>query len=114
MSVFVRRGALRLAWIAAVLPIVAWTSHLTSTAALVHESCTRTNVRWVMHGLTFGTALLCIGCALVGVALWRRAANESGNGSYRFLAVLVVGIALTNFVLIVWEGAYTEFLSSCH
>jgi len=114
MSVSVRRGALRFAWIAAVLPIVAWTAHLTATAALVHESCTRTRVKWAMHGLTLGTALICIGCALVGVALRRRAKSETGNGPYRFLAALVVGIALTNFVLIVWEGAYTEFLSSCH
>jgi hypothetical protein len=92
--------------LAIAVPIAAWIVHLGATSALVHEQCAHSSVEWVMHGLTAITALICLGCALIGVAAWRRA-------SLHFLGVLIVAVALTNLLVIVWEGSYTAFLSPC-
>ena len=92
--------------LAIAIPILAWIVHLGASAALVHESCTHSSVEWIMHGLTAVTALICIGCALIGVAAWRRSALH-------FLGVLIVAVSLTNLLVIVWEGSYTAFLSPC-
>ncbi|HTL87285.1 MAG TPA: hypothetical protein VL856_19035 [Acidimicrobiia bacterium] len=92
--------------LAIAVPIAAWIVHLGATSALVHEQCAHSSVEWVMHGLTAITALICLGCALIGVAAWRRP-------SLHFLGVLIVAVALTNLLVIVWEGSYTAFLSPC-
>jgi hypothetical protein len=113
MSVSTRRWPLFVVWLAAALPIVMWTVHLTGSAALAREQCTHSSVTWLLHGLTVVTGLVCIACALVGWSVWRGARGEA-NAVFRFLGVLVVAIAVTNLLLIVWEGSYTPFLTSCH
>ena len=47
----------------------------------------------------------------VGVASRR---GEDAEGSLHFIGILVVAIAAVNLLLIVWEGSYTPFLTSCH
>ena len=87
-----RRGAVRLGYAAAVVPIVAWTLHLTLTAALAGEICTHSNVKWIMHVLTAGTAIVCVVCGAYGYALWRRSpSNGDSAGSTRFLGLIAVG-----------------------
>ena len=95
------------------IPIVAWMAHLGLTAALAGESCTRSSLTWVMHGLTAGLALVCVGCGLIGLAAWRHAPNGTEVTARRFLGGFVVAVAIANLVLILWEGSYTVALSPC-
>jgi len=108
------RWPLPIVWFAAVLPIAMWAVHLTGSAAIAHEQCTHSSLTWVLHGLTVVTGLVCIACGLVGWSVWRAARGEPAHAAYQFLGVLVVAISVTNLLLIVWEGSYTEFLTSCH
>jgi hypothetical protein len=114
MSASTRRWPLPVIWLAAGLPILAWTIHLTASAALAREQCTHDSVTWVLHGLTVGLGLVCIACGLIGLSVWRRAAREDAEGPFQFIGVLVVAIAAVNLLVIVWEGSYTPFLTSCH
>jgi hypothetical protein len=95
------------------VPILAWTVHLTASSALATQLCAHSSLRWALHGITAATALVCIGCGLVGVAAWRRVRDEPGRGAVRFLGLLVAAVAVTNLVLILWEGSYTEFVPAC-
>jgi uncharacterized membrane protein len=100
-------------WAALGVPIAAWTAHLSGTAALAHESCTRSNVTWIMHGITLGTALVCVICGLIGYVAYRRSPSGTEGAARRFLGGLIVAVAVVNLVLIVWEGSYTAVLSPC-
>jgi hypothetical protein len=100
-------------WAAASVPIAAWIVHLSVTAALAHESCGRSNVTWIMHGITLVTALVCVGCGLIGVVAYRRPPRDIESPSRRFLGGLIVALAVVNLVLILWEGSYTAVLSPC-
>ena len=116
-----------LAWSAVVVPIAAWTVHIVALASLVDLACDHPRVEWVMHGLTVGLALVCIGC---GALAWRYArlpGAESGSerdhehggdsgttkANLHFLGQLGLAIAAVNLLLIVVEGIYVPFLDSC-
>ncbi len=62
------RRQIVLGWTATTLPIGAWIVHLTGEAALVRLACEHRDVEWVMHGLTAGTALICLVCVAIGVS----------------------------------------------
>lgn len=95
------------------IPIAAWMAHLGLTASLAHESCTRSSVTWIMHALTAGLGLVCVGCGLIGFAAYRRAPEGTEGTARRFLGGFVVAVAIANLVLILWEGSYTVALSPC-
>jgi hypothetical protein len=95
------------------IPIAAWMVHLGLTASLAGHSCGRSTVTWVMHALTAGLGLVCVGCGLIGFAAFRRAPEGTEGTSLRFLGGFVVAVAVTNLVLILWEGSYTVVLSPC-
>lgn len=107
------RRQVLLGWTATVVPIIAWTVHLTGEAALVRYVCEHHNVEWTMHALTAGTALVCVVCLAIGLSYARRPAGAAGNGAFRFLGVLAASVAFVNLLLIVWEGSYVPFLPLC-
>jgi hypothetical protein len=116
-----------LGWGAVVVPIAAWTVHIVALASLVNLACDHPNVEWVMHGLTVGLGLVCIGCALVARRFMRLPGAVSGSerdhedggesgsthANLHFLGQLGFAIAVVNLVLIVVEGIYVPFLDSC-
>ncbi len=105
-----------LGWTAVVVPIAAWTIHIVALASLVDLACDHPGVEWVMHGLTVGLALVCLGCVAIA---WRHLRLPNGEdagttkANLRFLAQLGVAVAVVNLVLIVVEGVYVPFLDAC-
>src|SRR5262249_24735243 len=90
-------------WVALGLPIAARIVHLSLTASLAHQSCGRPTVHWFLHALTAVTALVCIGCGLIGYAAYHRPPRDSESAPRRFLGGLIVALAAVNLVLILWE-----------
>lgn len=108
------RFAVFVLWSAVAISIGAWMTHLSLSAALVQQTCNHSNVRWTLHGLTVATALICVACIVIGVVQFRRSPAVPGNGAFHFLAGFAAVVAVTNLVLILWEGSYVTFLPSCH
>ena len=108
-----KRMSVPLLMAAAALPIAAWMAHLAGSAAYANRLCSHPSAHWITDAFTAGTALICVGCGALGVIAWRRGSAPPRSEAIRFLGVLVVFIAVTNLLVIVWEGSYTEFLSGC-
>jgi hypothetical protein len=105
-----------LGWGAVVVPIAAWTVHIVALASLVNLACEHPGVEWVMHGLTAGLGLVCVGCAAVArryLRLPNGSDSHTTHANLHFLGQLGVAIAIVNLVLIVVEGIYVPFLDSC-
>jgi hypothetical protein len=104
------------AWSVIVVPIAAWTVHMFALASLVQLACEHPGVKWVMHALTVGLSLACIGC----LALARRYARlpngedaVSTKANLRFLSHVGLAVAAVNLLLIALEGLYVLFLNPC-
>jgi hypothetical protein len=111
----VDRRSLVALWVPSTVPIAAWAVHLVGSSALARVACTH-HLTWVLHVLTAATALVCVGC---GVVAWRLASapgdEEDGtpSGRTRFLGLFGLLVVAINLVLILLEGSYVLFLSSC-
>jgi len=102
-----------LVWAAVVVPIAAWIAHLSAEASLVRLACDHDRVTWIMHAITVGLGLICVGCIAIGLTYARRTATVGANGSFKFLGAFAAAIAAVNLLLIVWEGLYVPFLPLC-
>jgi len=115
----VRSSAQLFGWTAIGVSIGAWTIHIVASAALVRYVCEHPNLKWVMHALTVGLALVCVGCILLVLRtalLPGEDAEDSGSttANVRFLSRVAAAVAAFNLVLIVVEGIYVVFLHPCH
>ncbi|MDQ1520058.1 MAG: hypothetical protein QOI55_1131, partial [Actinomycetota bacterium] len=96
-----------LAWSVIVVPIGAWTVHMIALASLVRLACEHPGVKWVMHGLTVGLSLVCIGCLLIARRYARLPNGEDAvttKANLRFLSHVGLAVAASNLLLIALEG----------
>jgi hypothetical protein len=105
-----------LAWSVIVVPIAAWTVHMFALASMVQLMCEHPGVEWVMHALTIGLSLVCVGCFALA---WRTARIPNGEdaasttANLRFLSHVGLAVAAVNLLVIALEGVYVVFLDPC-
>ena len=111
-----RHNGLR--WSLVGVPVLAWTAHLTFSAAIVHYTCRHPEYRWTLHAGTAGLGLVCLVTIALSLLSIRQteAADVDGEdqaSQVAFLGRLAVVVGVANLLLITAEGILVPFLSSC-
>lgn len=111
------RPATTAIWYGFVVGPVAWAAHLMGQAAFVRYACNDPGWHWALHLMTVVTAVPTIAGLVICLGAARRIPDgeDAGTppGRTRFLALLAAFTAAISLALILLEGSYVLFISSC-
>jgi hypothetical protein len=95
----------------------AWAAHLMGQAAFVRYACNDPGWHWALHLMTAVTAVPTVVGLVICLGIARRVTEgeDAGTppGRTRFLALLAAFTAAISLALILLEGSYVLFISSC-
>ena len=111
------RPATTAVWSGFVVGPVAWAAHLMGQAAFVRYACNDPGWHWALHLMTVVTAVPTIAGLAICLGAARRITDgedaATPPGRTRFLALLAAFTAAISLALILLEGSYVLFISSC-
>ena len=111
------RQAMTGIWFGFVVGPVAWAAHLMGQAAFVRYACNDPGWHWALHLMTVVTAVPTIVGLALCMGVTRRLADGEDEptraGRTRFLALVAAFTAAISLGLILLEGSYVLFISSC-
>jgi hypothetical protein len=111
------RPAMTALWYGFAVGPAAWAAHLMGQAAFVRYACNDPEWHWALHLMTAVTAVPTIAGMVICLGMARRIADAEDAGTApgrtRFLALLAAFTAAISLALILLEGSYVLFISSC-